>query len=444
MSIFNLLINDSDKRRVGTFGSAFNPITRAHLWSALQVALEMRLDKIIFMASSDKRKDKHITMPSEHRWNLLNLAIQDSPMNQYGEPLFEVDRYEMDNTEDKQFSYYTMEYLKEKYPNDEVFFILGYDVLKDLSSWTLGKEVIENNKFIVIERKGLEIADIFKNDDFLNHHKERFSIIKKGISFEMSSSYIRSKFSKGENPQYLLEEKCYKYIIENKLYDSEIYINKIKSSKKRIGIFGSGFDPITIPELNIALEIATKMELEKVIFVPSSESRTDKKMTLSEEDRINSINLSIANCPKNKNGEPLFEVSKYEIDVFAGLQYTYLTMKYFKNEYKDYEVYLMIGEDVVKEIPTSWMFGRDLINQNQFIVMKRIGHDISDTIANNAFLRYHAFNKFTVVENDLELDIPNDYIKEDFSMGGDPKYLLPIECYNYIINNNLFNMETSI
>jgi nicotinate-nucleotide adenylyltransferase len=427
--------------RIGVLGSAFSPITRAHLLIALQAALQAKLDKVILTPSADSRKDKVISLNSEHRWNMVNLAIEDSPLNQYGEPLFIADRYEMDNTEDKQYSYFTMEHYKKQYPNDELFFILGADILEDLPTWTFGKEFLENNKFVVFQRQGKDINETFQNDEYLDSLKSKFYIINKGISFEISSSYIRNKFAKKENPQYLLSEKVYEYIINNKIYNSENYLNNKNECKKRIGIFGSGFDPVTIPQLYTALEVAKKMKLEKVIFVPSSRNRNDKQMVLSEEHRWNLLQLALEDSPKNMNGEPLFEVSDFEMKSIGGQQYTYYTMQYFRKKYHDHEVFFIIGEDVIQDISRwNWRSGKKLVEENQFIVMKREGYDINQAIANDAFLRYNSYGKFNLIYKDISLEVPYDYIKEDFENGGNPKYLLPTKCHDYIVQNKLYTI----
>lgn len=60
-----------------------------------------------------------------HRWNMLQMAIENDER-------FIADRYEMDQEAWKIYTYDTMEYFKQLYPNDEVYFIMGADLLVDI------------------------------------------------------------------------------------------------------------------------------------------------------------------------------------------------------------------------------------------------------------------------------------------------------------------------
>ena len=44
--------------RIGIYGSSFDPITNVHLWTASTIGRRCRLDKVIFLPCSHKRRDK--------------------------------------------------------------------------------------------------------------------------------------------------------------------------------------------------------------------------------------------------------------------------------------------------------------------------------------------------------------------------------------------------
>jgi len=192
--------------RIGVYGSSLDPISNGHLWSANTIAQREELDKIIFLPSSAKRVDKDIKINDIHRIEMLKLAIEDTP-------LFDYDTYEMNAIAGKQYSFFTMEHLKQKYPNDELFFLMGADLLADLPKWQMGKQLIETNNFIVIERNNVLMHKVIAENPLLRKHEKRFTLIYKGLVNEISSSYIRDEFAYGGSPRYLMPEKVYNYIL---------------------------------------------------------------------------------------------------------------------------------------------------------------------------------------------------------------------------------------
>lgn len=197
--------------RIGIYGSSLDPITNGHLWSANTIAEREELDKVIFLPSSAKRLDKEIATPDEHRVAMLTLAIAENP-------LFDFSTYEMTAMPGKHHSYATMEYFGEQFPHDELFFLMGADLLADLPEWTYGDKLIKKTKFIVIERNNLLMHKIIAEHPLLRKYERNFTLIYKGIVNEISSSYIREEFQYGRDPRYLLPESVYHYIKERNIY----------------------------------------------------------------------------------------------------------------------------------------------------------------------------------------------------------------------------------
>ncbi len=138
--------------RIGIYGSSFDPITNVHLWTASTVAHRCKLDKVIFLPCSNKRKDKTIKTADTHRWNMLQLAIAKDDR-------FIADSYEMDQEGWNIYTYDTMKYFREKNPEDEIHFIMGADLLVDIGAglWKKGDALVAENKFIVMARHGIDM-----------------------------------------------------------------------------------------------------------------------------------------------------------------------------------------------------------------------------------------------------------------------------------------------
>ena len=200
--------------KVGIYGSSFDPITNVHMFTANTVANRANLDKIVMNPCSNKRDDKTMQTSDEHRLNMLNLAIE-------GIDKFEVSDYEMKQEAWKVYSYLTMRHFRKLYPEDELYFIMGADLLVDIAEgkWKHTEELISENKFIVMARDGIDMLKAISSSPILRNYDDgRFHLMDKGLSMEISSTYIRDEFRMGGDPRYLLPEKCYEYAIQNKLY----------------------------------------------------------------------------------------------------------------------------------------------------------------------------------------------------------------------------------
>jgi nicotinate-nucleotide adenylyltransferase len=204
--------------KIGIYGSSFDPITNVHLWTANTVLHRKKLDKVIFLPSSTKRRDKTTNVNDTHRVNMIQLAIEDNPN-------FELDPYELNVLAGNHYTYHTMKYFREKYPNDEVDFIMGADCLQDISDgkWSFSEGLISENQFIIMARNGIDMLKAISSSPILRNYDDgRFHLLDKGLAMEISSTYIREELSVGGDPRYLLPECCYKYIKENKLYHRPI------------------------------------------------------------------------------------------------------------------------------------------------------------------------------------------------------------------------------
>lgn len=203
--------------RIGIYGSSFDPITNVHLWTASTIAHRCNLDKIIFLPCSNKRKDKTMKTADEHRLNMVKLAIENNP-------LFVVDEFEMNQDAWKITTYETMKHFKKQFPNDEVFFIMGADLLVDIGEgkWGQADNLIKENRFIVMARDNVDMLKTISHSALLrnNENENTFRLIDKGLSMEISSTYIREELAMGGEPRYLLPESCYAYIKKHQLYQN--------------------------------------------------------------------------------------------------------------------------------------------------------------------------------------------------------------------------------
>ena len=112
-------------------------------------------------------------------------------------------------------SYDTLEYYKDIYKNDTIYFVCGLDNISYVDKWYKGEYLLNNYKFLVITRDTNNLDEIL-----LKYEKYKDNIIITNIkSNTISSSYIRDELKeKNYNLNDYLDQKVIDYIKENNLY----------------------------------------------------------------------------------------------------------------------------------------------------------------------------------------------------------------------------------
>ena len=139
-------------------------------------------------------------------------------------------------------------------------------------------------------------------------------------------------------------------------------------------IFGGGFDPIHKGHINMAL-IASKAFNADVIFVPAVISVWKDSSAASFLDRKNMIEIIIKEHDYSR-----FSVSTYENETGEEINYSYKTIRYFKELYPKDKLFLLIGEDQVLSFD-KWKKADEISENAQIIFLKRKDEEvISDNI----------------------------------------------------------------
>ena len=187
------------------FGGTFDP---PHIGHYMIVKKCLKLcDKFIFFPTnkSPGKVDSPIA-DSNHRLNMLKILFKNRKVN--------IDLFEI-NSKETNYTYYTIGYLKDKYPMSDISMIIGYDQLIKFKEWYKYQDIINQVNIICFNRKinnqknenKLKIKDIKYFDEF---------------NYNISSTKIREFLleSKGSNLSKILNSNIIKYIKKNKLYES--------------------------------------------------------------------------------------------------------------------------------------------------------------------------------------------------------------------------------
>ena len=106
--------------KIGIMGGTFNPIHNAHLLIAEMAREEYGLDRVIFITDGNP-PHKSANVTAKQRFEMTHIAIADNSA-------FEEDDFEINRSE-KSYTVNTLGYLKEKYPNNDLFFIIRLMIL---------------------------------------------------------------------------------------------------------------------------------------------------------------------------------------------------------------------------------------------------------------------------------------------------------------------------
>ncbi len=193
--------------KTGIMGGTFNPLHNAHLLIAEMAMEEYGLDRVIFITGGNP-PHKEAGMPSRHRYQMTHIAIN-------GNDAFEDDAFEI-NRKEKSYSVNTLRYLTEKYPADELFFIIGEDSLSDLTKWYKPEEILSMCTLLVFPRKSKETMREAISKMRGMFGQNIFPINAPII--EISSTDIRNRLKAGKTVRYMIPDCVLEYIKEHKLY----------------------------------------------------------------------------------------------------------------------------------------------------------------------------------------------------------------------------------
>ena len=195
--------------KIGIFGGGFNPPHKMHKKIALELIKKHYVDKVIFVPTGNKYKYKNNLLSDNIRLEMLKLMCIDNEK-------LEVSDYEL--KEQVVYTYETLDYFKNKYKDDEIYFICGTDNLSYIDKWKKGEYILSNNKILVIKRNTDDINTL------LNKYKDyKDNIIVTDIKEnEISSTKIREMIYNNKRAEVYLDKKVYLYIKENNLYKGGI------------------------------------------------------------------------------------------------------------------------------------------------------------------------------------------------------------------------------
>ena len=186
--------------KIGILGGTFNPAHSGHLILAEEAREKLGLDKVIFVpANLPPHKDNGDIAQASFRLKMLKLAVK-------GNKHFCVSDIEI-KRQGRSYTIDTIKEFKRKYPADELYFIIGSDLLKYLDEWKDLNEINKLVKFVAATRPGYSLEKIPPYIHTL------------GIrAVDISGFEVRRCIKEGKSFRYLVPDAVFNFINKKGLY----------------------------------------------------------------------------------------------------------------------------------------------------------------------------------------------------------------------------------
>ncbi len=208
-------------KRIAVFGGTFNPVHCEHVRLAVNAIAELDLDELFIMPTYLPPHKNIVPAPAEDRINMLKLAFSDVEK-------VKVSDYEI-LSGGKSYTYLTAEHFRALYPDAEIFWLVGGDMLNDFKNWRYPDRIM----------KAIDLA-VFGREDYFTDYgtEEKFFQRTFGKSFtklkyqgeKFSSTKIRVYSAFGLELDGLTSPKVIEYIKNSALYGGDEYTEFIKNN----------------------------------------------------------------------------------------------------------------------------------------------------------------------------------------------------------------------
>ncbi|MDE5854734.1 MAG: nicotinate-nucleotide adenylyltransferase, partial [Ruminococcus sp.] len=111
---------------------------------------------------------------------------------------------------------YTVEEFRSRFPDDELFLLIGSDMLMIFETWNRFEDILKEVTLVVVSRQNGDIEVLKKKAEKLQKYGK--IIICRAEPLEISSTEIRKKIEKNEKFSCYLDKNVVQYITLKNLY----------------------------------------------------------------------------------------------------------------------------------------------------------------------------------------------------------------------------------
>ena len=202
---------------------------------------------------------------------------------------------------------------------------------------------------------------------------------------------------------------------------------------ERLGVLGGTFDPIHLGHLAVARAARAAHSLSRVLLIPADTPPHKRGDLTPAEHRLAMVRLAAAS-------EPDLEASAMEI-ARGGVSYSVDTLAQLALEAPGAEVFFIIGEDTVAELP-SWKDSPRLFDLARIVAVNRPGPRLSFDRARFPRVPPEALERCERDRVRMEpMDLASRDIRRMIAAGEPFEKLLPPGVAEYIRKHRLYGIH---
>ena len=168
------------KKKIGILGGTFNPAHKGHIKISKEAKKRYKLDKVIWAITKKNPFKSNTSLNLKKR---IKYAKEINSKNKFIEVKFYEDLIKSNRTID------LVKYLKKKYKNTKIYFIMGADNLINFHKWEKHRLILSICKILVFDREKYKTKSL-NSLGFKRYNKKGLEFIKfKKIN--ISSSQLR-------------------------------------------------------------------------------------------------------------------------------------------------------------------------------------------------------------------------------------------------------------
>ena len=218
--------------KIGIYGGTFNPPHLGHITAAKAVFQMLELDRLLLIPAGIP---PHKAMPegsasAEQRLEMTRLAGEQLGLGNRVQVLdMELKR------EGRSFTADTLAVLKEQYPEDELWLLMGTDMFLTLQAWKSPEKILSLAGIAAFGRTEADSEELFAiQREYLKKTYPQARIFTLTIPdvVDVSSTELREKLAKGCGGE-LLAPAVYGYILRENLYRTNLDLKNLSLEQLR-------------------------------------------------------------------------------------------------------------------------------------------------------------------------------------------------------------------
>ena len=186
--------------KIGFFGGSFDPIHNGHVSLALCAIKELSLEKVLLCPA-------HFA-PLRNQKPLFSSADRMSMVDSLSKIHGKLEPFDYEVISGKTcYTYETLQFVKRKYPKDEIIVMLGEDQISQIQKWKFSRQLIEEYSILVFQRT----SKAFYDSSFLKSLKTNIKKLRNPL-YPHSSTEIRKRIERGLDISSLVPEPVFNII----------------------------------------------------------------------------------------------------------------------------------------------------------------------------------------------------------------------------------------